>query len=378
MTSTAFRIYGHNYLDHKALVQVSLGHPNSTNGTISPAVRLYGPTQLSSLKLVMTPRPDLMAIPHSVILPLADEREVFAFQVSSFDAFTLDFDLFPTFGSRAVGKAVALPSLFAHLQNQSAYVLPLLDRHLKAIGEIAFELSVVRAFEGAKLDLGGGVETYWKATANRSSQQAQATPSIDIPALMSSAADAAAIAGPTLVTASSLTGQYVRVVVQVTRDGVPVGYPLWKLPVADLDVHVGDVTLEQFSALATRTGRRLDRETALRECADDPARWFAAIASSLVPLHELLEVRSFGMQQLGHVLIVAHRFCRAPSASTSTCGTRRCPTCNGYTSNTRSKSMPSSTLSSRRSMQARRPRRACTTRTAGSSFRPSIPSSAPP
>lgn len=240
----------------------------------------------------MTPRPDLMAIPHSVILPLADEREVFAFQVSSFDAFTLDFDLFPTFGSRAVGKAVALPSLFANLQNQGAYVLPLLDRHLKTIGELAFELSVVRAFEGAKLDLGSGVETYWKATANPSAPTSQhQQPSIDIPALMSSAADAAALAGPTLVTASSLTGQYVRIVVQVTRDGVPVAYPLWKLPIDDLDVHVGDVTLDHFLALATRKRRRFDVAAVAEQSGEDPAKWYAAIAQSLVPLRELLEVR---------------------------------------------------------------------------------------
>lgn len=240
----------------------------------------------------MTPRPDLMAIPHSVILPLANEREVFAFQISSFDAFTLDFDLFPTFGSRAVGKAVALPSLFANLQNQGAYVLPLLDRHLKTIGEIAFELSVVRAFEGAKLDLGGGVETYWKATANplaiaNSGSQQPATPAaIDIPALMSSAADAAAIAGPTLVTASSLTGQYIRIIVQVTRDGVPVAYPLWKLPIDDLEVHVGDVTVEQVLALARRTSRSFDAAASYSE---DPMSWYTAISHMLVPLSELLE-----------------------------------------------------------------------------------------
>lgn len=105
----------------------------------------------------MTPKPDSVAVPHSVILPLADEREAFPFQVDSFNNFSLEFDVLPTFGSKVLGKAVAIPATFAELQSQGSYVVPLLDPSLKVIGDIPFELNIVKPFERATLQLGGQV-----------------------------------------------------------------------------------------------------------------------------------------------------------------------------------------------------------------------------
>lgn len=105
----------------------------------------------------MTPKPDSVAVPHSVILPLADEREVFPFQVDTFSDFSLEFDVLPTFGSKVLGKAVAVPATFAELQSQGSYVVPLLDPALKVMGDIPFEVNIVKPFERATLQLGGQV-----------------------------------------------------------------------------------------------------------------------------------------------------------------------------------------------------------------------------
>lgn len=136
-------------LDKRCLVQLSLGHPfsrsSSLNGSPIPAVKLYGSSDSgrhlqswSSLKLVMTSKPDVTSIPHSVILPLADEREVFSFQVAAenLPSFSLDFSLYPTFGSKLIGKAVVLPSAFDHIKSHQSFVAPLLDHNLKTIGEV--------------------------------------------------------------------------------------------------------------------------------------------------------------------------------------------------------------------------------------------------
>lgn len=160
---------GHSYLDKKVLVQVFLGHPNTTRAPFPPAIRLNeqsGRGHYPSLKLIMTPKPDSVAVPHSVILPLADEREAFPFQVDSFNNFSLEFDVLPTFGSKVLGKAVAIPATFAELQSQGSYVVPLLDPSLKVIGDIPFELNIVKPFERATLQLGGqvsllGAGSFW-------------------------------------------------------------------------------------------------------------------------------------------------------------------------------------------------------------------------
>ncbi|SCV69297.1 BQ2448_2317 [Microbotryum intermedium] len=279
-----FRIYGHSFLDKKCLVQISLGHPNTSLAPFPPPVRLVdqgGRSQQLSLKLVMTPKPESIAVPHSVILPLADEREVFPFQVESFDNFSLEFDLFPTFGSKVIGKAVAAPSTFDHMQSQGSYILPLLDPHLKVIGDIPFEINVVKPFERATLQLGGQFETYWRSmTALNLSGEPAPMP---------------VTGGASVVTASSLSGEHVRVIVQVTSDGVPVAYPQWKLPLEGFDVHVGDVTFAQFVTLAQRTARRLDPARVADPA--DPASWYQTISNSLISLDEIFQAlpASFGV-----------------------------------------------------------------------------------
>ena len=213
----------------------------------------------------MTSKSDITAVPHSVILPLADEREVFSFQVKSLERFTLELSLYPTFGSKVISRAVILPSTFQDIRYHKGLIVPLLDHQIKTIGEVAFEVSCIKPFEEAQLEIGGRVETYWKSkvTPSTPSQDHAHQPMSHRPLSVSTSSPA--LRPPTvapsttkesaLVTASSLSGEYVEVIVQVTKDGVPVAYPEWQLPVPDLDVCVSEVTYAQFQLLAKRNGR---------------------------------------------------------------------------------------------------------------------------
>lgn len=327
-----FRTYGHNYLDKRALVSVSL-----TNNS----VKLYKhqdpnrPEQFStsSLKLVMTSRPDASttAIPHNVVLPLADEREVFSFQVDRLESFSIEWELMPTFGSKVIGKAVALPSSFEGMTDRKRFVLPLQDVYLKVVGEVSFELDFVKPFDSVQLEIGGRVETYWKSmlpgvaaastvgptrmtpnsgvsgiggslssksaaagptqavadkSATASSNGAVGTPSVG----SSGAASAtAAAAQPTLVTGSSLAGEYLRVVVQVTKDAKAVVWPAQFIPLPGLQVYVGSVTSEEFLSVATQTGRSLDW-TPAQAAQASWVDWQRALERSVVTLETLLSL----------------------------------------------------------------------------------------
>jgi CDK inhibitor PHO81 len=85
-----------------------------------------------------------------------------------------------------------------------------------------------------------------------------------------------------LVTASSLSGEYVNVVVQVTKDGVPVVYPHWRLPVVGVDISVSDVSYDQFVALAEANQRQFSPPES-----SAAADWYTAIAQSLTSLEHL-------------------------------------------------------------------------------------------
>ncbi|WVF68862.1 hypothetical protein IAT40_003635 [Kwoniella sp. CBS 6097] len=303
------RVYGHEFLAQRCLIQLSLGHPFSrSSSTKAPPIKLYsrsGQDSIhlwSSLKLVMTSKSDITAVPHSVILPLADEREVFSFQVQSLEKFTLELSLYPTFGSKVIGRAIVLPATFNDITYHKGIVAPLIDHNLKTIGEVAFEVSCIKPFEGAQLEIGGRVETYWKSKvtpsqptqdhahqfqSHRPLSVSTSSPSLRPPV---GTAPASSNTGESaLVTASSLSGEYVHIVVQVTKDGVPVLYPRVKLPIEGLDVGVSDVTGAQFVALA-KSRNLLLTAPASDEKVLTSGEWYTLLSSTLSTLDQALSV----------------------------------------------------------------------------------------
>ena len=149
-----FRIYGHNYLDNTYLVQVVLGHPfTSSTKPARPPVHLLPSVARQtidlncvvqpiapSFKLVITSRPDeggpAMPLSHSIILPLADQSETFTFQVPSLDDLILEFSVYPTFGSKPIGRAIQSPHTLRDLRHENVRVIPVLDHRLHLIGEV--------------------------------------------------------------------------------------------------------------------------------------------------------------------------------------------------------------------------------------------------
>ncbi|OAD01793.1 hypothetical protein MUCCIDRAFT_144012, partial [Mucor lusitanicus CBS 277.49] len=226
-----FRIYGHNYLDRKYQIQISLRQP---------PIRLYDNAQISSLRLIISSKPDTGMIPHSVILPLVDDRDVFNFQVDKLDDFLLEFDILATFGSKVLGRGVALPQSFSLVDFKIAEghrTIPLLDGHLKVIGELSYDYSVINPFRGVQLEIGGRIETYWKSTNTPTNANAAAA---------TTTTSSLSSTVPSFITASSLSGDYVQVVIQLTKDLVPVVFSNWLVPFQGLDLAVSDLTLKQF------------------------------------------------------------------------------------------------------------------------------------
>lgn len=92
-------------------------------------------------------------------------------------------------------------------------------------------------------------------------------------------------AGTQSLTITSLRGSYLYVVVQVTRDSVPVVFSQWRLPESAFSLGVCDVTLEQFEALAERMGRSVDLSMGL-----PVTDWSALVSNKMMSLAQLLMV----------------------------------------------------------------------------------------
>ncbi|KAG5787178.1 hypothetical protein H9Q69_013751 [Fusarium xylarioides] len=257
------RRYGHNFLDTKTVVQISFGDFEEQplvffqDGKY-PAARLTISSKVSDL------------IPKNIILPFQEDTRIVSFQVDNLDTFSLDIDVFPTYGAKVIAKTVALSSIFKGLQGSSACCLPLFDPRLRAIGQISFTVQVIKPFQGQPLEI-ADFETYWKAT----SQFNQPTSAI--------------------VTGSSLSGDYVRLFVQYTSDGVPVLWPRWTIACGGLDIPVCRLTLEQFTSMTIRSNSRAELPNLKTKSAESMAEVYHILATAGVTLQEALALLNPGM-----------------------------------------------------------------------------------
>lgn len=202
------RRYGHNFLDNKIFLQMSLETIAFYNDSKYPAARLT----------ISSRSPDV--IPRNIMLPISDDSRLCTFQVAGLTTF--DFDLYPVFGSKIIARTVALPELFT--SDAGHCCLPLYDPRIRAIGHVSFRYQIVRPLVGAAFDM-THFATYWRATSHM-----DAYPS-------------------GFITGSSLSGDYVRLFVQLTRDAVPVLHPRWHVLIAGVDVPVSQLSGAQFEAL---------------------------------------------------------------------------------------------------------------------------------
>lgn len=188
------RRYGHNFLDTKTVVQINFGAEGE-----QPLVFFHDGKYPAARLTISSKASDL--IPKNIILPFQEDTRLVSFQIDNLDSFTLDFDVFPTYGAKIIAKTVALPNTFrASLNSSGSCCLPLFDPRLRAIGQISFNTQVIKPFQGKPLEI-TDFETYWKATRQFDRHISS------------------------FVTGSSLVGDFVRLYVQQTKDGVPVLWP---------------------------------------------------------------------------------------------------------------------------------------------------------
>ncbi|GJN84627.1 ankyrin repeat protein nuc-2 [Purpureocillium lilacinum] len=257
------RRYGHNFLDTKTVVQI-----NFDEGKEQPLIFFQDGKYPAARLTISSKVSDL--IPKNIILPFQEDTRTVSFQVDNLDTFSLDFDVFPTYGAKVIAKTVVLPTAFKTQQGSSSCCLPLFDPRLRAIGQISFSTQVIKPFRGQPLEI-TDFETYWKAT----SQFNQPTNAV--------------------VTGSSLSGDYVRLFVQYTSDGVPVVWPQWTIACGGLQIPVCRLSLEQFSAITAKSTSRAELAGLPSKTVENIAEIYHTLATAGVTLKEALSILPRGV-----------------------------------------------------------------------------------
>ena len=252
------RRYGHNFLDNKTFIQLSF------EAAASDAIVFYHDSKYPAARLTISSKSSDV-IPRNIMLPIQEDFKIISFQIDNLDLFTIDFDIFPTFGSKVIAKSVALPSIFSAIQNSCGQCcLPLFDPRLRAIGQISFKFQVIKPFHGIPLDI-THFATYWRATS-----QLDTHPSA-------------------FITGSSLSGDYVQLFAQLTADGVPVLYPRWSVTHHGIDFPIARMTYEQYLSLGPQHGSSNGLLSLLADTTvDDITTIHKTLASAFVSLKDVL------------------------------------------------------------------------------------------
>lgn len=254
------RRYGHNFLDTtKTFILLSFDDLGSD------AIEFYGDSKYPAARLTISSKSSDL-IPRNVPLPVQDDFKNISFQIENLGAFSIDFDIFPTFGSKVIARAAASSRVFTGKASSSGkWHLELFDPRLRAIGRISFRFQVVTPFHGIPLEI-THFATYWKATSQYENHPSN------------------------LITGSSLSGDFMRLFVQITRDGVPVLYNDWALPSSRNDL-VSRMTYQEFAQAGLEAGRgkgvvqglvgsSIDRQE-LASAQRQVARSYASLADAL-------------------------------------------------------------------------------------------------
>lgn len=273
------RRYGHNFLEQKVLIELIF--PNDSN-----CINLFNSaTDLKPGRITITSNiSDL--VPRNILLPVSDGNKgssncIFQTEVESLNEFRIDFEIFPKFGTRLISKTTALN--FSQVETSSpeinSIVLPLFDSRLRNIGELKFNYQVIFPFSGTLLET-AKYDTYWKSSTsfvkNRPVVKFNAAGGLspnnflsptNINTNLASAVNqkngnglqvneisklAVANSASSFVTATSLSGEYLKIKICMLNDGTPVVCPHWAIAVAEnIELFLPNLSLDQLSLITS-------------------------------------------------------------------------------------------------------------------------------
>ncbi|KAF3905871.1 Ankyrin-1 [Arthrobotrys entomopaga] len=263
------RRYGHNFLDKKTFVQLTFTEKSSD------AILFYQQGKYPAARFTVSSKSSDV-ISKNMLLPLAEDAKIVSFQIDSLESFAIDFDIYPTFGTKMIARTIALSQIFNTTNSSGHCVLPLHDSRSRVIGQLSFDFQIIKPFGGMPLEI-AHFAPYWKATSQFDSRP--------------------------LITGSSLSGDYVRLFVQVTRDDVPVLFPSWSIEYCGIDLPICSLTLQQFKTVGSHITQTSDENlknsvsafTSLEDL-------YQKLQTSFLSLEEALSGLHIGVNMNLHVL----------------------------------------------------------------------------
>lgn len=269
------RRYGHSFLEQKVLIELLFSIEGS-------CINIFNSdTELRPGRITLTSNISDI-VPRNILLPSSEGEKgstncMFQTEIDSLNEFRIDLEIFPKFGTRLIAKTTALN--FSQIDTSSPEVksilLPLFDIRLRNIGELKFNYQVIFPFSGTLLET-TKYDTYWKSSTsfvkNKAAVKFNAAGGLSpnnflspnsinlnkTKSLLSQITNASPndssnnLLTSSFVTATSLSGEYLRIKVCLLNDGTPVVCPHWAIAVAEnIELYLPNLSLLQLTSMTT-------------------------------------------------------------------------------------------------------------------------------
>lgn len=266
------RRYGHNFLEQKVLIELILLNDSRSINLFNSA------TDLKPGRITITSNISDI-VPRNILLPTSEGDKgttncIFQTEVDLLNEFRIDFEIFPNFGTRLIAKTTALnfSQIDTSLPEINSILLPLFDLRLRNIGELKFNYQVIFPFSGTLLET-TKYDTYWKLSTNflkdrpavklngangLSPNNFLSPSSINTNYNLTQKKPAtentlAAASTSSFVTATSLSGEYLRIKVCLLKDGTPIVCPHWAIAVSEnIELYLPNLSLEQLTLMTSK------------------------------------------------------------------------------------------------------------------------------
>ncbi|EDO17942.1 hypothetical protein Kpol_1010p59 [Vanderwaltozyma polyspora DSM 70294] len=218
------RKYGHNFLENKVFVKIIL-RPNSD------FIKIHSDDDIVTLppgRITLTSNlPG--SFPRNIILPIENEEDgEIVFQIDSLDEFAVDFETFPSYGTKLIAKTTVMSNVLTKKLSNGCgkLILPMFDSRVTNIGSFIFEYQIVYPCNVKPLEI-TKYETYWKSTSN------DMTIKKDL---------------HQFVTSSSLIGRYASLKVCSLNDGTIVVTPMLYITIGTIKIFMNDLSKNQLES----------------------------------------------------------------------------------------------------------------------------------
>lgn len=262
------RRYGHSFLDTKTFVAINFDRA-------AKAIQFFNEARYPAARLTISSKTSDL-IPRNLMLPIQEDTRSVYFQVENLSKFSLDFEIFPTFGSKVIAKSVALPDVFRAVESSAgSCCLPMFDPRLRSVGQIQFNFQVIKPYPGRTLEI-TQFPSYWRQTSAMDDQGGS-------------------------MTGSSLSGDYLKITVQLTRDVVPVIYPSYFVRYHGLEVSLCQLKYDALAKLGA-TGNLLHSDGASAPESVGIIDWKERLSSSIFALRDVLAAVPIQLNLNLHIL----------------------------------------------------------------------------